>query len=111
MSWIFRSGLCVTAAALCLQSSTAAQQTFRPLRSEVRADHGVVAAGRTFVTDAGAQILAAGGNAVDAGVASIFASAVTEISHFGLGGEAPIIIYSARDKRVIVINGQGPAPK
>ena len=99
------------AAVLCLQSSIAARQGFQPLRSEVRADRGVVAAGRTFVADAGAQILTSGGNAIDAGVASIFASAVVEISHFGLGGEAPIIIYSARDKRVIVINGQGPAPK
>ena len=63
------------------------------------------------MADAGAQLLAAGGNAVDAGVASVFAAAVVEISHFGLGGESPIIIYSASDKRVIVINGQGPAPK
>jgi gamma-glutamyltranspeptidase/glutathione hydrolase len=63
------------------------------------------------VSDAGARLITSGGNAVDAGVASIFAAAVVEISHFGLGGEAPIIIYSARDRRVAVINGQGPAPK
>jgi len=81
------------------------------IRGEVRATHGVVAAGRTFTVDAGARIMAAGGNAIDAGVASIFAAAVVEISHFGLGGEAPIIIYSARDRRVIVVNGQGSAPK
>src|SRR5690606_1562533 len=31
--------------------------------------------------------------------------------HFGLGGESPIIIYSARDREVVVINGQGPAPR
>jgi gamma-glutamyltranspeptidase/glutathione hydrolase len=71
----------------------------------------VVAAGRTFSAEAGAQLLASGGNAIDAGVAAIFAAAVVEISHFGLGGESPIIIYSARDKRVVVINGQGPAPR
>ena len=53
----------------------------------------------------------AGGNAIDGGVAAIFAAAVVEISHFGLGGEAPIIIYSARDRHVVVINGQGSAPK
>ena len=99
------------AAVLSLQAPAAAQGPFHPLRSEVRAERGVVAAGRTFVADAGTQLLTSGGNAIDAGVASIFASAVVEISHFGLGGEAPIIIYSARDKRVIVINGQGPAPK
>jgi gamma-glutamyltranspeptidase/glutathione hydrolase len=81
------------------------------VRGELRARHGVVAAGRTFTADAGARLMTAGGNAIDGGVAAVFAAAVTEISHFGLGGEAPIIIYSARDKRVIVVNGQGPAPK
>ncbi|MEO6212800.1 MAG: gamma-glutamyltransferase family protein [Vicinamibacterales bacterium] len=99
------------AASLCLQSPIAAQQSFQPLRTEVRAARGVVAAGRTFSAEAGAQMLTGGGNAIDAGVATIFAAAVVEISHFGLGGEAPIIIYSARDKRVTVINGQGSAPK
>ena len=84
---------------------------FRALRPEVRASHAVIAAGRTFTVEAGARMIQAGGNAIDAGVASIFAAAVVEISHFGLGGEAPIIIYSARDRRVVVINGQGPAPR
>src|SRR5215207_5815319 len=83
----------------------------KSVRGEVRAKQGVVAAGRTFTVDAGARLMGAGGNAIDAGVASVFAAAVTEISHFGLGGEAPIIIYSARDNRVVVINGQGSAPK
>ena len=106
-----RSAGRVVAIVAALGIHVSAQQTFKPIRSEVRADHGVVAAGRTFVADAGALMLASGGNAIDAGVASIFASAVTEISHFGLGGEAPIIIYSARDRRVVVINGQGSAPK
>ena len=88
-----------------------AGQPDRSLRGEVRAAHGVVAAGRTFTVDAGARLMSGGGNAIDGGVASIFAASVVEISHFGLGGEAPIIIYSARDKRVIVVNGQGSAPK
>ena len=92
-------------------AALSAQQPARTVRGEVRASHGVVAAGRTFTVDAGARIMSAGGNAIDGGVASIFAASVVEISHFGLGGEAPIIIYSARDKRVIVVNGQGPAPK
>jgi gamma-glutamyltranspeptidase / glutathione hydrolase len=88
----------------------ARQQTWQPLRSEFRADHGVVAAGRTFAAEAGAQILSSGGTAVDAGVAATFAAAVVEISHFGLGGEAPMIIYLAKENRVVVINGQGSAP-
>src|SRR5262245_34054213 len=101
----------LAAAAVILAGATVAAQRPASVRGEVRATHGVVAAGRTFTVDAGARIMTAGGNAIDAGVASIFAAAVVEISHFGLGGEAPIIIYSARDRRVIVINGQGSAPK
>ena len=86
------------------------QEARRPLRGEVRAEHGVVAAGRSFAANAGARVMSGGGNAIDAGVASVLAAAVVEISHFGLGGEAPIIIYSARDREVVVINGQGSAP-
>jgi gamma-glutamyltranspeptidase/glutathione hydrolase len=80
------------------------------LRPEFRGRRAVVAAGRSFTADAGARLVQQGGNAIDAGVASIFAAAVVEISHFGLGGESPIIIYSARDREVVVINGQGSAP-
>jgi gamma-glutamyltranspeptidase/glutathione hydrolase len=101
-------------ASACIALSFAhpsAQQGFTVLRPEVRASRGVVAGGRTFTVDAGSRMLAAGGNAIDAGVAAILAAAVVEISHFGLGGEAPIIIYSARDRRVVVINGQGSAPR
>ncbi len=98
-------------AAVALVSTPLRGQQAPTVRGEVHGQHGVVAAGRTFTVDAGARLMTAGGNAVDGGVAAIFAAAVTEISHFGLGGEAPIIIYSARDHRVIVINGQGPAPK
>src|SRR4051795_7896803 len=99
------------AVTVVLAGATLSAQRPASIRGEVRGTHGVVAAGRTFTVDAGARQIAAGGNAIDAGVASIFAAAVVEISHFGLGGEAPIIIYSARDKRVVVINGQGSAPK
>jgi gamma-glutamyltranspeptidase/glutathione hydrolase len=110
---IIRTAGCRAAAALMTIAGVtlSAQAGPRTVRGEVRGTHGVVAAGRTFTVDAGARMMTAGGNAIDAGVAAVFAAAVTEISHFGLGGEAPIIIYSARDKRVVVVNGQGTAPK
>jgi gamma-glutamyltranspeptidase/glutathione hydrolase len=79
-------------------------------RAEVRGRLGVVAAGRHFAAEAGMRMLAGGGNAADAGVASVFAAAVTEISHFGLGGEVPIILYLADRKEVVVISGQRSAP-
>ncbi|MFP5380426.1 MAG: gamma-glutamyltransferase, partial [Vicinamibacteria bacterium] len=79
-------------------------------RSEMSGDTAAVAAGRTFTVEAGATLIAEGGTAIDAGVAAIFAAAVVEISHFGLGGEAPIALYHAKTGDVVVINGQGPAP-
>ena len=81
------------------------------LKPEIYGTHGVVAAGRQFTVEAGVRLLAAGGNAFDAGVAAVFAAAVTEISHFGLGGEAPAIVFDAGSGKVTVISGQGTAPK
>jgi gamma-glutamyltranspeptidase / glutathione hydrolase len=80
------------------------------MRPEILGTHGIVAAGRHYSVSAGVRILQQGGNAVDAGVATVLAASVVEISHFGFGGEAPVLIYDAKAKEVIVINGQGPAP-
>lgn len=80
------------------------------LRPEIVGNFGIVAAGRHYAVAAGTRILMAGGNATDAGVAAVFAAAVTEISHFGFGGEAPTIIYDAKAKKVSLVNGQGVAP-
>ena len=85
----------------------AAGETLRP---EITGTFGIVAAGRHYAVSAGTQILAAGGNATDAGVAAVFAAAVTEFSHFGFGGEAPAIVFDAKTRKVSVINGQGCAP-
>jgi gamma-glutamyltranspeptidase / glutathione hydrolase len=81
------------------------------MRPEILGTHGMVAGGRHYWVSAGVRILQQGGNAVDAGVASVLAASVCEISHFGFGGEAPTMIYDAKTKEIIVINGQGPAPK
>ena len=82
-------------------------ETFKP---DILGTHGIVAAGRHYSVSAGVRILQQGGNAIDAGVATVFAAAVCEISHFGFGGESATMIYDAKTREVIVINGQGPAP-
>lgn len=81
--------------------------TFRPTVRGVRA---VVAGGHPLVAEAGLRMLHRGGNAVDAGVAAVLAGSVIEFSHFGFGGEVPVIIKPA-NKPVITINGQGQAPE
>ncbi len=82
----------------------------RPLRQPVRGVHGAVAAGSEYATEAGMRMYYQGGNAVDAGVATMFAASVTELSHFGMGGEAPILIRT-KDGKVHSIAGVGTMPK
>src|ERR1017187_8471778 len=82
----------------------------RPVRQAVRGTHGAVAAGSDYATEAGMHIYYKGGNAVDAGVATMFAASVTELSHVGMGGEAPILIRTKAGK-VYAIAGVGTMPK
>ena len=81
-------------------------QTFRPV---VRGQRGVIAGGHPLSVEAGMRILQRGGNAVDAGVATILAASVIEFSHFSFGGEVPILI-KLKGKEVAVVEGMGAAP-
>ena len=79
------------------------------VRPVVRGHRAAVSAGTPLITQVAMQTLQAGGNAVDAGVAALLAGAVTEFSHYGFGGEAPILIRTA-DGQVHSIAGVGTAP-
>jgi len=82
----------------------------RPLRLPARGVRGAVAAGSHFATGAAMRLYYQGGTAVDAGVAAMLAAAVTEFSHFGFGGEAPILVRT-RDGKVQAIAGVGAMPR
>ncbi len=82
----------------------------RPQKRPVRGLRGAVAAGSDSSAEAGMRLYHRGGNAVDAGVAAMFAASVSEYSHFGFGGEAPILIRT-KDGRVFSIAGVGTMPK
>jgi gamma-glutamyltranspeptidase / glutathione hydrolase len=75
----------------------------------VRGTHEMVGAANNLEVEAGFRILTAGGNAIDAGVATVLAAAVTEQSRFGLGGEIPILLKLV-GKPAMAISGIGTAP-
>ncbi len=100
--------LACSAAGLALLAS--GQSAGPPLRNASRGIHGAIAAGSEYASDAGMRMYYNGGNAVDAGIAAMFAASVTEYSHFGFGGEAPIIIRTP-DGKVHAIAGVGTMPK
>ena len=59
---------------------------------------GAVAAGHPLTAQAGARVLAEGGNAVDACVAAAFAAAVTESPLTGPGAGGFMLVHRARDR-------------
>ena len=71
----------VLGTALFLPSVVSGAVTLKPL---VAGKRGVVAAGHPLVAEAGLRILEKGGNAADAGVATVFAASVVEMTSFGL---------------------------
>src|SRR5258708_11037345 len=59
---------------------------------------------------AGARMFACGGNAIDAAIAATFVEGVVNPHMHTIGGEAPMLIYSATARRVVAINGNMMAP-
>jgi gamma-glutamyltranspeptidase / glutathione hydrolase len=59
---------------------------------------GAVAAGHPLSAEAGARILAEGGNAVDACIAAVFAAGVAESYLTGLGAGGFMLVHRARDR-------------
>jgi gamma-glutamyltranspeptidase/glutathione hydrolase len=86
------------------------QMNWRVMRPVVYGTRAAVAAGAPPSSEAAMRILHARGNAVDAGVGALYAAAVCEFSHFGFGGEAPILIRT-KDGAVHSISGVGGAPE
>jgi len=99
-----------TRALLLLLAGSVFGQNPHTMFPAVRGTREMVGAANNLEVEAGFRILEQGGNAVDAGVASVLAAAVTEQDHFGLGGEMPLLV-KMNGKGVVVVSGIGAAPK
>ncbi len=80
-------------------------------RSNVISQQGIVATSQVLASQAGAQILAKGGSAVDAAIAANAVLGVTEPLMTGLGGDLFVIYQDAKTGQLVGLNSSGAAPK
>ncbi len=80
-------------------------------RSMVITRHGIVATSHTLASQAGAQILARGGSAVDAAIAANAVLGVTEPMMCGIGGDLFVLYWEAKTGKLTGLNASGWAPK
>src|SRR5579871_1702103 len=92
----------VGVAAIAAIALSAQTSTWRPV---IMADHGMVASGHPLASEAGLRILKAGGNAMDAAIATWAVQGLVEPMMTGLGADMLVMYYDAKTQKVHFING------
>src|ERR1039457_7282355 len=96
-------------------ASAAAAAPIGPPREQARSmivtQYGIVAASQFLASQAGAKMLEAGGNAIDAAIAANAVLGLTQPYVNGLGGDLFAIVYEAKTGKVYGLNSSGWTPK
>lgn len=79
-------------------------------KEQAEAEHGMVASMHPLASAAGLKMLEAGGNAVDAAVATVFAIGVVEPYMSGVGGVAAMVYHQSSSGQTVVVDGSSTAP-
>jgi gamma-glutamyltranspeptidase / glutathione hydrolase len=79
-------------------------------RSMVITDGGIVATSQTLASQAGAQVLARGGSAIDAAIAANAVLGVVEPESNGIGGDLFALYWDAKTGKLTALNASGWAP-
>ena len=82
--------------------------TTRPV---ITGRHYAAASMKPQATEAAVRLLEAGGNAFDAAVAGQAVLALVDPAMNGIGSDAVILVYDAKNTKVISINAEAPAPR
>ena len=110
---MFRLSL-ILLAALSTMTAVAGDRVtgeFFATRSEVFAQHGMVATSQPLATQIGLDILKHGGNAIDAAIAANAALGLMEPTGNGMGGDLFAIVWDAKTGKLYGYNGSGHSPK
>ncbi|NIB39145.1 gamma-glutamyltransferase [Pseudomaricurvus alkylphenolicus] len=103
-----------TALSLSVQAAAPTKNSYilryDQLHHPVVADKGMVVSQNELSSDIGAQILAQGGNAIDAAVAVGFSLAVTLPRAGNLGGGGFMLVHIAEENKTVAIDYRGEAP-
>lgn len=83
----------------------------RTMRPVIRGRQAAVSSMKAEATEAARRILQTGGNAFDAVVGGQAALAVTDFPANGVGSDAVVLVYDAREKKVFSVNAEPRAPK
>jgi gamma-glutamyltranspeptidase/glutathione hydrolase len=94
--------------ALAQDDEGSGPQTMRPV---IRGQQAAVSSMRAEATEVARRILQAGGNAFDAAVGGQAALAVTDFPMNGVGSDAVVLVYLARENKVFSVNAEPRAPK
>src|SRR5882724_8657682 len=104
-----RSAILLTSFVLLAMSVSAQERAYG--RSMVINDGGIVAISHTLASQAGAQILARGGSAIDAAIAANAVLGVTEPMMNGIGGDLFLLYWDAKTGKLYGLNASGWAPR
>ncbi len=91
-----------------LDTPYTASKTMRPV---VRGTHYAVSSMEPQSSQVAEQILRAGGNAFDAIVAGQAVLGLVQPSMNGIGGDAVLLVWDAKARKVVSIDAEGTAPK
>src|SRR5882672_4590942 len=80
-------------------------------RSMIVTRYGIVATSQFLASQAGAKVLEAGGNAIDAAIAANAVVGLTQPYVNGIGGDLFAIVYEAKTGKVYGLNSSGWTPK